>query len=260
MKKLLPVVAALLSVVLSSCATNRPVRWSAPPDSYTDAESLFLLGEFEQSFHRFETFMARNRRSPYVSDARYWAGICALKLGNVKKAKAYISRTYARPRTALLGNLALIGLADCDYMENRFSTASSRYRQALDSAGTQRARVLYQLGMCSNRLGKLRDAQKHFREVTAAYPGTKHADLAEEKLKFTGSVFSVQLGAFDSRENAETVRSQIARRRFSPYIQPISRGGKLLHCVRVGRFKTWKQANDVLRKLKSIGFDAVIVP
>lgn len=259
MKKLI-LATALLSVALSSCVTSGPVTGPTPPDSYTDAESLFLLGEFEQSFLRFETFMTRNGRSPYISDARYWAGICALKLGNVKKARAYISRTYARPRTALLGNLALIGLADCDYMENRFSAASSKYRQTLDRAGTQKARVLYQLGMCSNRLGKLRDAQKYFREVTATYPGTKHADLAEEKLKFTGSVFSVQVGAFDSRENAETVRSQIARRRFSPYIQPISRGGKLLHCVRVGRFKTWKQANDFLRKLKAIGFDAVIVP
>ena len=145
-------------------------------------------------------------------------------------------------------------------MNPNFAAAASKYYRTIDKAGTQRARVLYQLGMCSNRLGKLREAKRYFREVTATYPGTKYADLAAEKLKFTGSVFSVQLGAFNSRKNAESVLSQIARRRFSPYIQPISRGGEILHCVRVGRFKTWKQANDVLRKLKAIGFDAVIVP
>ena len=89
------------------------------------------------------------------------------KLGNLEKARMYISRTHARPRTALLGNLALIGLADCDYMEDRFAAAASKYSRALDRAGTQRARVLYQLGMCSNRLGRLREAEKYFREVTA---------------------------------------------------------------------------------------------
>lgn len=258
-KQFLPAIL-FFSAALSSCVTSGPVTGPAPPGSYTDAEALFLMGEFEQAFRRFETFMARTPRSPYVSDARYWAGICALKLGNVEKARSYISRTYKRPRTALLGNLALIGLADCDYAKGRFAAAASRYDRALAGAGTQKARILYQLGMCNNRIGKLRGAEQLFREVTSSYPNTKYADMAEEKLKFAGTVFSVQLGAFSSRENAETIRTKLGRRSFSTYIQPINRKGKILHCVRVGRFKTWKQANFVLRKLKAIGFDAVIVP
>jgi Tfp pilus assembly protein PilF len=218
------------------------------------------MGKFEQAFQRFETFMARTPRSPFVSDARYWAGICALKLGDVAKARSYISRTYKRPRTAQLGSLALIGLADCDYAKGRFTDATAKYNRALDMAGIQKARILYQLGMCDNRTGKLREAEQRFRKITTSYPNTKYADMAKERLKFSGTIFSVQLGAFSDRENAEDIRTKLARRALSPYIQPLNRKGKILHCVRVGRFKTWKQANEVRKKLKALQFDAVIVP
>ena len=79
---------------------------------------------------------------------------------------------------------------------------------------------------------------------------TSFGDLCRHLGQFAGVHLRRQL---DPQKNP-------ARRRFSTYIQPISRGGKILHCVRVGRFKTWKQANEVRKKLKALQFDAVIVP
>lgn len=260
-RNLIGIIIMMDCLVLSSCVTRGPIRrTSPPPASYTDAEVLFLRGEFVQAAYAFETFIARNPRSPYVSDAHYWAGICALKLDNVKKARKHIARAHARPRTPLLSGLAQTALGDCDYQEGKFASAAAKYRKAAVTEGTQRARILYQMGMCYNRIGKLRDAKSCFEKTYDEYPNTQYAELAREKLKFTGSAFSVQVGAFDRKENAEALRSRLAMRNFSPHIQIINRGGKTLYCVRVGHFEVWKQADEASKKLKDAGFDTVVIP
>lgn len=261
--KPLPAALTLMSVVLlSSCVTTGTVDPLPPPGAYADGEILFLRGNFEEAGSAFRTFIARNPRTPYASDASYWAGVCALKLGDTRKARRYISKTYSRPRTAALKALALTSLADCDYADGEFSAAAGKYRRAADMSGISRDRIYYQLARCYSRMDKRKEADRYLRMISESYPASKYAEKARNDLGFSGSggAFSIQAGAFGSRKNADALRSRLEGLNRRPYLQIINRGGEILYCVRVGHFKTRARAGAALRKLQAAGFDGVIIP
>lgn len=260
MKKMLVAVVVLGSVWLASCGPPDGIMRADVPRAYSDAEAQFLLQDYRGALEKFEAFVDQNPYSLYVSDARYWAGMCLLHLGDVKRARAHVERAYARPRTAFLKSLCCIALGDCDFADGMFRSAVSYYRRALDRPGTQRARILHRVGECYRHLGRTREARKYFARVAAEYPGSEYVEQEREAPVVSGGSFTVQVGAFGNRGNAEVLRTRLEKRGFSPFLRLVKRGGAVLCSVRVGRYKRWKDADAVARRVRAAGFDAVVIP
>ena len=257
--KMLLLLTVSLCLVLSSCNGTQ-----VPPNeissNYRTGEILFLKGQFREAAENFEEFIAENARSKFCSDAHYWAGLCALNLESTERARKHLYTAYSRPRTSLMEGLSLAALADCDYMEKKFSQAATRYRQAMGMPGVQKARTLYRLGMCYSRTGNPQQARLCFQEVTQSFRGTKYADLAKDRLSFSEDGFCVQVGALSTRNKADILREKLVNQNFPAYVRLVSRGGKSLFCVRVGHFDTWEKANDLAKKIKRARFDAIVIP
>jgi rare lipoprotein A len=70
-----------------------------------------------------------------------------------------------------------------------------------------------------------------------------------------GSGFTVQVGAFQERQRAEAVRSELARQ----YADVVVRSDGVWHRVQVGEFQRREAADELRGELASLGFTALVV-
>ncbi len=261
---LIPVL--MLCVVAVSCGTTGGIVADGPPGAYADAETRFLLKDYRGALDKFESFLDGDPSSRYVSDAHYWAGVSALELGERGRARAHVERAYARTRTRFLKGLCLAALGDCDFATGEFRSAVGNYRRALEYPGTQKARILLRVGDSYRRLGRAGTAETYFRRVVNEYPGSvfaaqaKARTIREERTGSAGGEYSVQAGAFGDRDNAEDLRFRLEKRNFPAHLRLLSREGKVLYSVRVGRYDMQDRAEAIARRMRAAGFDAVVIP
>jgi len=72
--------------------------------------------------------------------------------------------------------------------------------------------------------------------------------------------WSVQLGSFASKPNAEKLVHEVGAKGYTPYVSPIGSGTTLRFRVRVGPFAERAAAQRELEKLKSQGLAATLEP
>jgi len=73
----------------------------------------------------------------------------------------------------------------------------------------------------------------------------------------TGGKYTVQVGAFDKLEAAESLRSQLAKKYELVFVEKVT-SGKTPYRVRVGRFPDMQTARKIERQLVSDGIDTYI--
>jgi cell division septation protein DedD len=90
-------------------------------------------------------------------------------------------------------------------------------------------------------------------------PRTAPVKTNYSKKKSTG-VYSLQVGAFSKRKDAEALQQQFKGMEYSTYLlRTISEGGKAVYKVRVGKFKEKEDAEILALKLNKINnIDAFI--
>lgn len=76
---------------------------------------------------------------------------------------------------------------------------------------------------------------------------------AKTAIYYTGK-FTVQAGCFGDRANAERIKASLDAIVSGAQIAPLDRDGKTLYRVRVGRFASLKQAQEVEQRLVENGF------
>lgn len=75
----------------------------------------------------------------------------------------------------------------------------------------------------------------------------------------TGRNFTVQLGAFTDRDNAERLKAAIGLERSDAYIMKVAITGRTFYRVRVGKFSSKEKAIKAAKNLAYEGFEAVVM-
>ena len=86
----------------------------------------------------------------------------------------------------------------------------------------------------------------------------------ESELKQTDSrtpkSYTIQLGAFKSKDDAEALKAQVAFIGQTAYIQPIvDNNNTQWHRVRIGPFTSGRKAEVIIKSLEKNGFDSIII-
>jgi tetratricopeptide (TPR) repeat protein len=256
--------ALLLSALAASCGSGPGVMFEPPPRAYSDAEALFLLKDYKAARRKFETFARSDPRSPFASRAHYWAGVSALKVGDIRDARTHIGIACARCESRFVRGLCFFSLGECDFAGGMYRSAIANYRRALKYPGAQKAGILYKVGRCYRGLGMERKAGMCFDRVASEYPDSDFAGLlgtkGDEKPGVSSDGFTVQAGVFGRRSNAEKLRARLEKRGYPAHLRLVHRAGSVLYYVRVGRYDTRKRAEAVARGMRAAGFDAVAIP
>ena len=86
------------------------------------------------------------------------------------------------------------------------------------------------------------------------------AEEAGEIIRNRPRYFTVQVGAFHSKGNAQSLSRNLKEKGFSAYIEETKSGAETLYRVRVGKWDTSSEARYVARKLRDRGFPTRVFP
>jgi len=105
---------------------------------------------------------------------------------------------------------------------------------------------------------------RHDEDITVPVKAKKVSEpaprvFAERKDPPSKGRFTVQVGAFNTRKDADSLRLRLEKKGYNSYIEAIRAGRKDLFKVRVGSFHARDDAEDAVRSLKKIGMESFIV-
>ncbi|MCB2204774.1 SPOR domain-containing protein [bacterium] len=125
--------------------------------------------------------------------------------------------------------------------------------------------ALHRLYQYSYAVGAYRTARSYQERLDKEYPRSPYASAkataaAEEKNASGAKQYSVQIGAFTKKEDAQRRIDELKKKGYTAYLREKSVKGKTVHAVWLGIFPEYSQAQAYARKFKEQqGIDALVV-
>ena len=250
-------------VLLAGC---RPLPVLAPLTSRelqrqtAQAEAEFLNGHFGNAEALYQGVAERAPSPRDRARARYWRGVCRLKLGRGSEARSDFQSYLSDPVDSGLEFEAREGLADCAREQEYFDEAAGLYESlaASTSPSSRKASLLRRLAECRSKAGDSTGAMQARRMASKLGKARETPD--PERAAKADNEFAVQLGAFSKRRAADELAKRIRAHGLPGEVLPRQVKGRQLYCVRSGQFSEKPSAERHAQKLKRIGFDAIVVP
>lgn len=189
-------------------------------------------------------------------------GLSYLKEGDLAAAEESFKRVLKNSSGKFKTHAAL-GLADTYLTGGQFQEAENIYNKLLDEDSniSLKAAILYRLSQSGFKKGNNSQGSEYLFRLKRDFPASPELRLTRaigwiEPLSKVGGEYSVQVGFFTDRENADNLKDKLLNKGYSAYVEQASGGNR----VRVGRFKDRKEALDLEHKLSKEGFPTKICP
>ncbi len=273
--KVLALVTGLLFMISST------IYASTPRMSYDRLEQLFLQGQFASVVSEADALI----RAGYgpKDEIYYLKGLSELKLNKFDAAREsfkYIAAKYPGSRKTFD---ARIGIGDSYMLAGDLNSAVGIYIGLTDEFRTNKnLPIIYsRLASCYRGLG-VRDKAEYYKKMagqTAPLSFEAKAAPAAPKISVpsapvsniqpkdttevdvilaTGTVFSVQVGSFKNRRNAEKIAQKLSVSGYESRIEiPVAAGDKIYR-VKVGRMSSKAEAEALKTRLEAAGYTTKI--
>ena len=233
---------------------------SSPLPPPPRAVEAYDAGNYQQAYK--DATAEYSRTSGLRKDqAALMAGLSAHALGHYDEAKQWLEPLTRHADRDISGRAAAtLGLIDARQGDNAAAAAllSSAGRKL---SGEAAAHANFEAGEAYAALGRVSAARLQYRlaEATTTDPALKA--LITDRLGMDG--YTVQVGAFSSRTNADRKANQIRPRASSlglgapRIVERAGAGGQRLYLVQIGSYKTEREATAARTRL---GGEAVVAP
>ncbi len=226
------------------------------------------MGRYEESYKR-AVQVANKSSGRAKEEASLYAGLSAQAMGDTSEAERWLSPLVSSSDAQISGRAAsALGVLEMD--RGNHQRAVSLLEQAAQRlSGDDAARALYYAGQSYEAMGRSSDAAAKYREASsmAMDPSLKsQIDSRAGAGSYAGGGsggYSVQLGAFKTRANADKAAQQFASQAQSlgygaPRVAQ-KNDGSGLWVVYVGRFQTLQEASKAKRPFGGGAFAAAAV-
>jgi tetratricopeptide (TPR) repeat protein len=152
-------------------------------------------------------------------------------------------------------------------LQGDYSRAGQECEQILASRPQPqiRCKALYFLGVCLLKEGRFAGAREKFNQVLRRFPRSelaaiarKHIEMCEEAKTRISDCFSVQMGCFSEKTNADKLRDELIDNGYQAYV--LNLPVDAFYRVRIGKFGSKPDAEYLEQKLKAKGFSTRICP
>ncbi|HSC53048.1 MAG TPA: tetratricopeptide repeat protein [Phnomibacter sp.] len=161
--------------------------WHA--QQYFQQDSLKLALNGDGQFQGFEKVASNYGSTKAGNLAKFYAGVCALRLGDFKKAEGYLKDFSTDSKE--VQTIAYARLADTYAELGKKEEAVKMYAKAGQNYPEQEAlsaENLFRAGLLSEILGKNDEAIKYYKEIKAKYPRTDRGYQIDKYLARLGSI------------------------------------------------------------------------
>lgn len=204
--------------------------------SYASVEKLFLKGDYARAAKGAEELIESSSASRREKEeAGYIKALSLLKTGRFKDARDSFKQFLSKyPKSKRAFDIE-IGIGDTYLLEGDVDKAAKIYQDILARYPNDRNIVIvhHRLGDCHKRIGS--------NEKTMEY-------------------FSIQVGSFKNRRNAERYAAKLSGEGFDSFVETPAASGDELYRVKIGRYQSREEARDLESKLKERGYSTKICP
>jgi len=209
-----------------------------PSGSYETVMEHFLKGQFKESERLAASFRPRpgDNRAEEVAMIR---ALSLMKLGRFEEARPILETLQNQSSSAELRAQAAYSLGDSFYFQNDRSQADIYYRQAVE------------------RYPDHGEAQQVRRLLGLSHPASVTMPLRQTGVE-ENLIYSVQVGSFSKRRNAERLLNKLMRKRLDAYILQDEASKNFR--VRIGHLTMRADAESLEARLKKDGYPTKIFP
>jgi len=248
----------LLFVFLIFCIIPAIAR-AADLDSL---KSDFLKGNYRRVIFEAQAFVNKADLGG-AEELSYILGLSYLKEGKLEPAQDCFKHILAASSKKFKAP-ANLGLADAYLMGGRFQDAEDIYAKLMadDPNRSQMAAILYRLSQLEFKKGNTRQGNDYLSKLGRDFPLSPELRLDRGLPWITppalppkdSGEYSVQVGFFADSSNANKLKNKLLAGNYPVYLEDSGAGFR----VKVGRFKSQKEALDLEKKLSQETFQTKI--
>ena len=253
----------MLGVTLSAFATAGCAQ--APPAAIKQIEQARMRvsgGDYAGGEQLLSPVIANYASEPGIAEAYYLRGQCRLASGRRDDADDDFKKGLVIADDRALQVWLEVQLANMAYDDNNYERARFLYELAADDLPNRAPsdRALYQYGVALQRTQRFAEARRVFEQVYRKFPSSKYAPHARRKQSWTDEFFTVQCGVFSQLDRAHQRAAELREKGINALAVPDPDRPRERYMVRVGRFRTYAQAEQTLEQVKPYQADAFVVP
>lgn len=232
-----------------------------PNAQLAEGERAYRQKRYRLAAEQLTTFLDQHPESPEAQRAKYVRGMALARTGQ----RAAALDDLERASLAADGEIAWrarAALGVLHFEDHRWPQAGEAFDRAIDQMppAPPMDALLYRLGLSLERSGRWSDALEAYRQITLEFPGGRYARHAHRRLQLRADSFSVQLGVFGSRRNADRLVRELRQQNVPAYVREELRDGERCFVVVAGRYNAYEDAIQALARMKGYVPRAVLWP
>jgi len=197
-----------------------------------------------------------------TDELNYILGLSYLKESKIILAQGCFERILSNPKSKFY-QAASLALADTYLVAGQFQPALDGYNKLIvdDPQSNQQPAILYRLSQLELKRGAYQKSNDYWFKLKRDFPlspelrSTKGIGSINVSASQTNE-YSVQAGFFTNSANAHNLKNTLLSKNYPAYVENFGAGFR----VRVGKFKSQKEALDLESKLAQDGFAAKVCP
>lgn len=225
------------------------------------ARLYFLNGDYGACINEGEKILAAAGNSKDLDRLYYLLGFSYLKEGNYLRSSDIFEIILKEFKKSSFREEAKLGLGDAYFLRGDYNKAAGYYKDLLnDNPRTRFAGTLYyRLSQCAFKTGDISAGQEYLSRLKKEFPLNPET-IASKDLAAGVNYYTVQVGAFSSRQNALNLESKLIQQKYPAYIEESSFRGQPSYRVRIGKFASRQEALNLAERISREGYPTKIYP
>jgi len=195
-----------------------------------------LKEDYYQALDECYALDRRTNRNSEKAEILHLKALCNYNLHNYADARELFKRSLK----SSIGDLSTenyIGIADTYFMESNYKNAISIYKQIIDKKENKnyKANLRFKLGRAYQKQAEWTKSSIQFKALEKKYSKSLETEIAKAN-STGGNFFTIQVGSFSNKDNAEKLRDDLKAKDYDSYIVTLKNNGHKLYRVRVGKF------------------------
>jgi tetratricopeptide (TPR) repeat protein len=242
--------------------------WAADLDTL---KTDFLQGNYRRVIFEGQAQVERMHLGN-TDELNYILGLSYLKASKLDLAQACFWRILNNPGSKFK-EVANLGLGDTYLVSGQFQQAEDSYNKLIadDSNSRQKPAVWYRLSHLEAKRGNHQKSNDYLLKLKRDFPLSPElrvtkgialvntsVEVCEPAVNLSAEAgeYSIQVGFFTSSANAVNFKDTLLSKNYPAYVENSGTGYR----VKVGKFKSQKEALDLESKLSQEGFQTKVCP
>jgi TolA-binding protein len=226
------------------------------------AKSLYLEKKYWQSIEECGVVVKDHPNDPEIlSEANYFTGASYLNLFDFLTAKKNFKVIVDKYKGSSYYEDAYLALGDVELLQENYHEALKAYTEfyVTNPSKKRLATLYFRLAEVNLKLNNQKEFKKYLDKLRQEFPQSFEAKDAK-RLELHDTFYTVQVGAFTNYDNAEKFIAKLKDKGYDVYSVLCMLSGKKLCRIRIGKFESRAEAEELKKKLELDGYFAKIFP